>query len=58
MDTMAQSVTRKTDFATIRPEAMIDQSLLTHPRYGEYVQNAIARFEELQNFAAQLRTQP
>ena len=58
MDTMAQSVTRKTDFAAIKPEALIDQSLLTHPRYGEYVQNAIARFEELQNFVAQLRTQP
>jgi multidrug resistance protein MdtO len=58
MDTMAQAVTRKTDFATIKPGAMIDQSLLTHQRYGEYVRNAIARFNEIQNFVAQLRTQP
>ena len=58
MDAMAQSVAHKTDFATINPEAMIDHSLLTHPRYGEYVQHSIARFDELQNFVAQLRTQP
>jgi multidrug resistance protein MdtO len=58
MDTMAQSVTRKTDFATIKPEAMIDHSLLTHPRYREYVQNAIARFNEIQNFVGQLQAQP
>jgi multidrug resistance protein MdtO len=58
MDAMAQSAAHKTDFATIHPEALIDRSLLTHPRYGEYVRNAIARFDELQNFIAQLRTQP
>ncbi len=58
MDAMAQSVTSKTDFTTIKPEAMIDRSLLTHPRFGEYVQNSIARFDELQNFVVQLRTQP
>jgi hypothetical protein len=55
---MAQSAAYKTDFATIHPEALIDHSLLTHPRYGEYVRNAIARFDELQNFITQLRTQP
>ena len=55
---MAQSVTHKTDFATIQPAALIDHSLLTHPRYGEYVQNSIARFDELQNFVAQLKNQP
>jgi len=58
MDAMAQSVAHKTDFTTIQPEALIDQSLLTHPRYGEYVQNAIARFGELQNFVVQLKNQP
>jgi multidrug resistance protein MdtO len=58
MDAMAQSVAHKTDFTTIRLEALIDQSLLTHPRYGEYVQNAIARFDELQNFVVQLENQP
>jgi multidrug resistance protein MdtO len=58
MDAMAQSVAHKTDFTTIQAEALIDPSLLTHPRYGEYVQNAIARFDELQNFVVQLKNQP
>jgi multidrug resistance protein MdtO len=58
MDAMSQSVTHKTDFAAIQPDTLIDHSLLTHPRYGEYVRNAIARFDELQNFVVQLKTQP
>jgi multidrug resistance protein MdtO len=58
MDAMAQSVTRKTDLTTIDPAALIDRSLLTHPRYGEYAKNAISRFDELQNFVVQLRAEP
>ncbi|MCU1319471.1 MAG: Fusaric acid resistance protein conserved region [Edaphobacter sp.] len=58
MDAMAQSVADKTDFATIQPEALIDHSLLTHPRYGEYVRHSIARFDELQNIVTQLQAQP
>jgi multidrug resistance protein MdtO len=58
MDAMAQTVTHKTDFATIKPESLIDQSMLTHPRYGEYVQYSIARFDDLQNFVAQLKVEP
>jgi len=58
MDAMAQSVERKTGFPSIHPEALIDPSLLTHPRYGEYVNHSIARFNELQNLAAQLQTLP
>jgi multidrug resistance protein MdtO len=58
MDAMAQTVAHKTDFATIKPDALIDHSMLTHPRYGEYVQHSIARFDELQNFIAQLKVQP
>jgi multidrug resistance protein MdtO len=58
LDAMAQSVTRKTNLAVIHPETLIDPSLLTHPRYGEYVQHSIARFGELQNFVIQLRSEP
>ena len=58
MDAMARSVAHKTDFTTIHPEALIDHNLLSHQRYGEYVRHSIARFDELQNFVAQLRTQP
>lgn len=55
---MAQSVIHKTDLAVIRPETLIDPSLPTHPRYGEYVQHSIARFDELQNLVLQLQTEP
>ncbi|HEX7159518.1 MAG TPA: FUSC family protein, partial [Edaphobacter sp.] len=58
MDAMAQSVNRRNGFASIQPEALIDNSLITHPRYGEYVRNSIARFDELQNYVSQLQTQP
>ena len=58
MDAMAQSVSQKTDFAPVHAEALIDTSLLTHSRYGEYVQNSIARFDELQNFVVQLKNLP
>jgi multidrug resistance protein MdtO len=58
LDAMAQSLVRKTDLAVIQPDALIDNSLLTHPRYGEYVQNSIARFDELQNFVVQLKNLP
>jgi multidrug resistance protein MdtO len=58
MDAMAQSVSQKTDFGPVHAEALIDTSLLTHSRYGEYVQNSIARFDELQNFVAQLKNLP
>lgn len=58
MDTMARSVTSKTEFANISPDGFIDSSLLDHPRYGEYVRNSIARFDELQNLVSQLLAQP
>jgi multidrug resistance protein MdtO len=58
MDAMAKSVTKKTEFTAFDPEGLVDHALLTHPRYGEYVQNSIARFDELQNFVAHLQTQP
>jgi multidrug resistance protein MdtO len=58
MDAMAQSVIHKADFATIKPEAFIERSMLTDPRYGEYVQYSIARFDDLQEFIAQLKVEP
>jgi multidrug resistance protein MdtO len=58
MDAMARAVVHKTDFVTLRAEDLIEPSLLTHPRYGEFVQHSIARFNELQSIVAQLRTEP
>jgi hypothetical protein len=58
MDAMARSVTTKTEFANIKPDVLIDPPLLDHSRYGEYVRNSIARFDELRNFVSQLQAQP
>ena len=58
MIAMAKSAIDKTDFATLHLEDMAAHSMLTHPRYGEYIQNSIARFDELQNIVAQLQPQP
>ena len=58
LDAMARSVLHKADFLALHPESLIDPSLLDHPRYNEYVQNSIARFDELQNIVRQLQTQP
>ena len=58
MDDMAKSVTQKTSFTAVRAADLVDQPFYTHPHYGEYVQNSIARFDELQNMVAQLRFQP
>jgi multidrug resistance protein MdtO len=58
MDTMAKAVVYNTEFVLIHPEDLIAHSMLVHQRYGEYVQNSIARFDELQRIVAQLGTQP
>jgi multidrug resistance protein MdtO len=58
MDDMARSVTQKTTFTAIHIEDLLGRSTYAHPHYGEYVQNSIARFDELQNEVAQLRLQP
>lgn len=58
MDDMAKSVTQRTGFATVRTEGLVDPMFYTDPRYGEYVQNSIARFDELQHVVAQLQFQP
>jgi multidrug resistance protein MdtO len=58
MDAMAQSVLHKSEFPIIHPQAMIGPELLMHPRYREFVQNSIARYDEMQNIADQLLSQP
>jgi multidrug resistance protein MdtO len=58
MDDMARSVTQKTSFAAVDTAELVDQPFYAHPHYREYVQNSIARFDELQNMVAQLRFQP
>lgn len=58
MEDMARSIIQKTGFAAIQAADLVDKGFYTHPRYGEYVQNSIARFDELQHMVAQLQFQP
>jgi multidrug resistance protein MdtO len=57
LDDMARSVMQKTSFAAVDTGELV-QPLYAHPRYGEYVKNSVARFDELQNEVAQLQAQP
>jgi multidrug resistance protein MdtO len=54
MDAMADAVAQTRTFTAAEPTQFVDQSLLTNPRYKEYVQNAIARFRELQDHVEQI----
>lgn len=56
MDTMASATVQKTDFARIDPGSLVDSSYLTHPRYGEFAQNAVDRYQELESVVSRLRT--
>jgi multidrug resistance protein MdtO len=55
MDATAQTVVNKTEYAIVDRKFLIDHSMLTHPRCGEYVQYSVARFDGLQNFIDQLK---
>jgi multidrug resistance protein MdtO len=52
---MANSVLQKTTFNEITPGAMLDPALFSSPLYGEYAQNSVDRFEELQSLIDDLR---
>jgi multidrug resistance protein MdtO len=56
MDTMANAVIKKSEFAMIAPGSLVDSSLLTHPRYGEFARNAVDRYQELELAVSRLRT--
>jgi multidrug resistance protein MdtO len=59
MDMMAESVTKKSSCPPLKAEGLVTPELLAaHPRYRDYVQNAIARYDELQNLVAQLQHLP
>jgi len=48
MDAMADAVVRQKAFAQAGAADLADSSLLVSPRYGEYVRNTVAAFEEIQ----------
>jgi multidrug resistance protein MdtO len=54
LDAMAASTIAGLPPAPAEVSALADTAALHHPRYREYVSNTLARFEELQNFAARI----
>jgi multidrug resistance protein MdtO len=58
LDVMAHAVTGKIDFEKTDTARIVDAEVLASPRYGEYVHNTTARFEELQAMLAELNVQP
>ena len=58
MDRMANALRNRSDFPVIDSRSLVSESTLSHPRYAEHVKNSLARFDELQNLIAQLRTEP
>jgi multidrug resistance protein MdtO len=57
IDAMAEAVIQKTDFPMPPAEDFARLDILQSPRYGEYSNNAIARFEELQAFTSMLKNE-
>ena len=56
IDAMATSVVQKTPLPPISTP-IVDASLLNDSRYGEYVRNSVARYEELQVAVSNLSLQ-
>jgi multidrug resistance protein MdtO len=56
MDIMATATVLKNEFAPRSPASLVNSSILTDPRYGEFAQNSIDRYLELQTAVARLRT--
>jgi multidrug resistance protein MdtO len=50
MDDMADAVEQKKAFVAPDHSQFVDTSLFANPRYKEYVQNALTRFRELQDY--------
>jgi multidrug resistance protein MdtO len=57
IDAMAEAVVQKTNFLVTSAEDLAGSDVLQSQRYGEYSNNAIARFEELQAFTSMLRNE-
>jgi multidrug resistance protein MdtO len=56
MSTMADSVVSKKPFSIMRADALVVESLLQSPRYGEYTRYTVARYQELQTTVLSLAT--
>ena len=57
MEEMAVAVVAETPFSEVSGASLEERALLESSRYGEYVRNVVARYEELQSFTAALNEQ-
>ena len=55
MDAMANAAVNKVEVAVIDRDSLVNPSLLTHPRYGEFARNAVDRYQELELVVSHLR---
>jgi multidrug resistance protein MdtO len=58
LDAMASAVTGRTAFESTAAAQLVDPQVIASPRYGDYVHNSTARFEELQALVVELNEQP
>jgi multidrug resistance protein MdtO len=58
LNTMADAVARKAIYKPALGGTFSDDTILDHPRYGEYVRNTINRFGELQGIVSTLNSEP
>ena len=57
LDAMALSVTERRTFSPASVEELVNSSLLANPRYEEYAQNSVARYQDLQKAVCALGSQ-
>lgn len=57
LEAMAVAVVQKNSLPEVSSASFVSESMVESPRYGEYVRNTIARYEELHDFTTMLQAQ-
>jgi len=57
LDAMAVSVAERQEFCPPVIDSLVDPALLENARYGEYAQNSVARYQDLQKLVCELGAQ-
>jgi multidrug resistance protein MdtO len=57
LETDSEAASQRSGYSFTRPSCFASEDILHHPRYGEYAQNTIARYSELQSIVAGIETQ-
>jgi multidrug resistance protein MdtO len=57
LNTMADAVAQKATYKPVLAGSFPNETILDHPRYGEYVRNTVNRFGELQGIVSSLNSE-